>query len=154
KLAAFSHDGGAISLYELPSGRPLRPLPPNALTHEVRIALHPTEPLVAVGSYLSPGAHVPDLRAREVVPSVGEISHCHHVAWHPAGHTLAVSDDGGIRLYDRATFRRRLTFGAAVGGERLCFNHAGDRLAVHDWAGTLRLYDVAMGQLVFQLPYA
>src|SRR5262249_53690407 len=94
---------------------------------------------------------VRDLRTREVVQSLGEISHSHHVAWHPAGHTLAVSDDGGIHLYDRATFRRRLTFGPAVGGEQLCFNHAGDRLVVCDWAETLRLYDVATGQLVFQL---
>jgi WD40 repeat protein/Tfp pilus assembly protein PilF len=153
KQLAFSHVGGAISLYDLATGRLVNRLPPDALTREVVIALHPTEPLVAVASYFSKVLQIRDLRTAAVVKSLELEANGHYVAWHPAGHTLAATDGLHIWTFDRATYQRRLRFGPTGGGAVPYFNRAGDRLAVIDWAGAIRLFETATGQLLFQVPY-
>src|SRR5207237_761508 len=150
----FSHAGGAISLYDLHTGRLVKRLAPDALTREVVIALHPTEPLVAVASYFTKVVQVRDLRTEKVIKSLDMQASGFHVAWHPEGHTLAVSDGENIRLFDRTTFQHQRSFGSAgTGGARLFFNHSGDQLAVTGWDGFVRLYDIATGHLSFQVPY-
>src|SRR5579871_2330435 len=149
---AFSHVGGAITLYDLHTGRLVKRLAPDALTREVVIALHPTEPLVAVASYFTKVVQVRHLQTEEVVKSLDMQADGTHVAWHPQGHTLAVSDGGNIHLFDGTTFQQLCTFGPAGEGARLFFNHAGTQLAVYGWDAMLRLYDSATGQLLFQVP--
>lgn len=145
----FVQENGAIVLHDLVSDAQFR-LPPDELSREVAIALHPTEPFVAVGSYLARVVKVRNYRTGALVQTLnlGDAT-AFHVAWHPDGHTLAVSSSDAIRLFDRDTFMCRLTFAAAGGGgERLYFNHSGDRLASYGWNSAVHLYDAASGKLL------
>jgi len=152
---AVAHENGSIVLHDLNSGKKTS-LPPDELSHDVAIALHPSEPLVAVAAYTAKVVKIRDFRTGEVIKSLDlPSSSGFHVAWHPKGHSLAVSGGGVIRLFDRETFACRLTFAGNVGGgERLYFNHAGDRLATYGWNHAIQLYDVATGHVVFRVPNA
>jgi serine/threonine protein kinase/WD40 repeat protein len=147
---AMAYNDGTIGLFELPSGRPVgRPLAPDTLTREVGIALHPTEPLVAVCSYFGRVVQLRDVRTGEVVASLPQSGGATHATWHPDGQTLAVghADPPLILLYDRTTLQPYRTLEAAAA--HLTFNHAGDRLAARGWAGTMGLFDVGTGQKLF-----
>jgi eukaryotic-like serine/threonine-protein kinase len=147
---ALVHENGAIDLHDLSSGE-RRHLPPDELSHDVAIALHPTEPLIAVAAYSAKVVKIRDFRTGEVIKSLDLPSSGFSVAWHPQGHTLAVGGGDVIRLFDRATFACRMTFaGNTGGGERLYFNHAGDRLATYGWNGAVHLYDAITGHLLFR----
>jgi serine/threonine protein kinase/WD40 repeat protein len=147
---ALVYNDGAISLFELPSGQQLGPtLPPDTLTREVEIALHPTEPLVAVCSYFNRVVQIRDVRTGEVVASLPQSTGTTHTAWHPDGQTLAVAaaDGGLVRLYDRITLQPYRTLEVAGSdGLRIAFNHAGDRLAVAGWSAAMELYDIGTGR--------
>jgi serine/threonine protein kinase/WD40 repeat protein len=144
---------GSIRFFEVPGGRPVGPaLAPTALTREVKTALHPTEPLVAVSSYFGRVVEIRDLRTGRVVASLPQAAGVTHAAWHPDGRTLAVGhpDPPLIRLYDRTTWRPFRTLDG--GGANFTFNHAGDRLAGRDWTGACGLFDVGTGQRLFLTP--
>jgi serine/threonine protein kinase/WD40 repeat protein len=144
---------GTIRLFELPGGRPVgSSLAPDTLTREVKIALHPTEPLVAVSSYFGRVVQIRDVRTGKVVASLPQTAGVTHTAWRPDGQTLAVGypDPPLIRLYDRNTLQPYRTLEG--GGVDFTFNHAGDRLAGRDWTGALDLFDVDTGHRLFAVP--
>jgi WD40 repeat protein/Tfp pilus assembly protein PilF len=152
---AFCHRNGCVTVWDLPAGSKVADLPADTLVRDPVIAFHPTEPLVAVASYFSRTVQVRDLRTRALVKSLELPASGNHVAWHPAGHTLAATEgDGGtVHLFDRATFQCQRTFGAhGWGGLRLWYNAAGDRLAVYSWSGEVGLFEANTGQPLFQLP--
>jgi serine/threonine protein kinase/WD40 repeat protein/tetratricopeptide (TPR) repeat protein len=151
----FVHDNGAIVIHDLITGARIN-LPPDELSRDVAIALHPNEPLIAVASYVARVVKIRDFHSGELVKSLNiPGATAFHVAWHPAGHTLAISSSDAIRFIDRHTFACRLTFPASGGGgERLYFNHAGDRLATYGWNSAVHLYDVATGRVLFVVPNA
>jgi len=145
----LSYTDGTICLFELPGGRPVgSPLAPNTLTL-AKIALHPTEPLVAVSSYDARVVQIRDVRTGKVVASLPQTTGVTHTAWRPDCKTLAVGypDPPLIRLYDRTTLRPFRTLEG--GGVYFTFNHAGDRLAGHDWTSASDLFDVDTGQRLF-----
>jgi serine/threonine protein kinase/WD40 repeat protein len=153
---ALTSANGAIGLFELPTGRPLNRLAPDVFTREVNIALHPTEPVVAVSSYLARVVHLRDLDTGRALAALPQDSLPTSLAWSHDGGTLAVGSDtvvglegGRTRLYDRSSLRvvRTLEGGPAVTG--LSFNRAGDRLATVGWGGVANLYDLGTGQMLF-----
>jgi serine/threonine protein kinase/WD40 repeat protein len=156
QLVALAYNDGAIGMFELPSGRQksrLLPAPP--VIHQVMIALHPTEPLVAVTSYSAPVAQVRDVQTGEVLASLPQPARALSVAWHPDGRTLAIGyESHHIRLYDRTTWQayRTLETGAVV--TAIEFDPPGDRLAMlGSWAGIVEMFDVGTGQkLMASLP--
>jgi serine/threonine protein kinase/WD40 repeat protein len=158
---AISSLNGSIAVYETSTGACQYQLPP----HEVRlplIALHPSEPFIAVTSYHTHGCiQVRDLRTGDVsvsqrLPWRGS-GGC---AWTRDGHSLAVSDgnSGLIHLYsfDLAPPALRLTRtmggGSGNGGTSVHFNAAGDRLVTCGWEGVVRLFDVHTGRQLFSTP--
>jgi WD40 repeat protein len=150
RQVGLTSSDGAIRLFELPSGRPVGPtLAPDTLTRDLNIALHPTEPLVAVSSYFGRIVQIRDVRTGQVVASLPQTAGVSHIAWHPDGRTLAVGypDPPLIRLYDRTTLQPYRTLEG--GGVYFTFNQAGDRLAGHDWASALDLFEVDTGQKLF-----
>src|SRR5262249_15039694 len=126
----------------------------DTLHREVGIALHPTEPLVAVCSYFGHVVQIRDVWTGKVQASLPQSGGATDVAWHPDGHTLAVghADPPLILLYDRTTLKPLLRMEAPAA--RLTFNHAGDRLAAHSWQGVLGLFDVGTGEKLFETPGA
>jgi eukaryotic-like serine/threonine-protein kinase len=145
---AVAYNDGTIGLFELPSGRQLSRLEHGIPTREITIAMHPSEPLVAVSSYFALVVELRDLGTGEVIASLPQSTKPHYVAWDPEGRTLAVGlDPGLIRLYDRSTRQpiRTLTGDATA----VAFNHAGDRLAARGWSEAAALFDVGTGQKLF-----
>jgi WD40 repeat protein len=148
---AVAHTDGTISVYDLATGQRLYHLAPELIREEMIVALHPTEPVVAVCSYFSDVVQVRDLCTGAVLARLPHPYGAGWVAWHPAGHILATTagDDGSIHLYDRATFKSIRTLECKNHGTRIVFNHAGDRLVSCGWGGCLQLWDAATGQLLF-----
>jgi serine/threonine protein kinase/WD40 repeat protein/Tfp pilus assembly protein PilF len=124
------------------------------LTREVVIALHPTEPLLAVCSYFSLVVQVRDVRTGKVVASLPQSTRVSTVAWHPDGRTLAVgyAESHQIRLYDRTTWQAYRTLETEQAVSWIDFDHAGDRLAITGWVGFLELFDVGTGQKLMGTP--
>jgi WD40 repeat protein len=158
---ALGYGDGSISLFELSDGELLHHLPPHTLTSEVNIALHPTEPLVAVSSYLWRVVQLRDLVSGKVITELPQDSLPTSLAWSRDGRTLAVGLDlaigvgsGQTRLYDRASHRmvRSLEGGPAVTG--ISFNPVGDRLATVGWGGEANLFDLGTGQKLFTTTHA
>jgi serine/threonine protein kinase/WD40 repeat protein len=150
---AVAYNDGAIGLFELPSGRQLGRLAPDIPTREVRIALHPKEPMIAVCSYFGSVVQLRDVRTGKVVASLPQSDRPNSVAWSPDGRTLAVGygESTLIRLYDRTTLQAYRTLdGTQWGIYSLDFNHAGDRLAALGWFGFVELFDVGTGQKLFE----
>jgi eukaryotic-like serine/threonine-protein kinase len=148
---ALAYTDGAIGLFELPSGRRLSHLAPDTLTREVTVALHPTEPMVAVCSYFGSVVQLRNVQTGKVLDSLPQGTSPVRVAWHPGGQILAVgmAEAAVIRLYDRATLRLIRTFERSQAASILAFNHAGDRLAAYGWGKYVELFDVGTGQKLF-----
>lgn len=152
RQVGIAYADGTIRLFELPSGRPLgQPLPPVTLTREVQIAIHPTEPVVAVCSYFGSVVQLRDVNSAKVLASLPQDSRPGSVAWHPDGRTLAVGlvEAHQIRLYDRATLQVFRTLEVDQNASFLSFNQAGDRLASSGWREFVELLDVGTGQKLF-----
>ncbi|MCI0642313.1 MAG: protein kinase [Gemmataceae bacterium] len=147
---ALTYKDGSIGLFELPSGQSLHRLPPDTITRELTVALHPTEPVVAVCSYFGTVVLLRDLRTGNVLNSLPQDRRPSSIAWHPDGRILAVgmAEAKVIRLYDR-TCQLIRTLESWQQIDRLAFNHAGDRLAANGWSSILELFDVNTGQKLF-----
>ncbi len=166
-FAAFDKDGrrlvaghgdGSVSVRELDPKQPatlLRRFPSGTFKRNVAAALHPTEPWVAVTSYFGPNVvEIRDYRSGTVLHTLELPQNGGDVAWHPHGHTLAVSSGDGtdIWLYESATWKRTRTLHSVGAGNVLTFNSPGDRLASVAWGGQVSLFDVGTGKLLFQTP--
>jgi hypothetical protein len=145
---------GAIRVHELPTGHELHRLEPSEKNRRhIGVALHPTDPVVAVYSYVHHRLQLRDLVTGKVQAEVDHAPGFVHAAWSPDGRTLAVGggNDERIFLYDRHLnlVRSLVTRGSGV---YVAFNHAGDRLVSTGWGGNVQLWDVVVGRLLFTLP--
>jgi serine/threonine protein kinase/WD40 repeat protein len=157
----FSPDGrqcaralpdGSLFLYDLPSGREVRPLGarPGAIG---ALAFHPEGRQLAIGHAV--GVEIRDLETGNVVAELAQRVQPHGgdcLAWHPDGKSLAVvGNDRTIHIWDVAARKEiaRLE-GHKNAGIGCAFSHAGDLLASGGWDGTLRLWDPRTGQQLFQ----
>jgi WD40 repeat protein len=153
RWVALGHRSGAVSVYDLASDRPLHRLEPDEkLRRKCSVALHPTEPLIAVVSYFDDGAQVRDLCTDKVLARMERPLGFVSAAWSPDGRTLALGggNDPRIDLYEHLQPARVLA--ALGGGVRMAFNHAGDRLISVGWAGDVQLWDLGAGHLLYTRP--
>ncbi len=151
--AAFAQTDGAIKVHDL-TGKLLHALPAHTLNREVVIALHPTEPLIAVGSYFNPILQLRDVRTGQVTASIPVPSGVNGLAWRRDGQKLAVTltDVLQIRLYDRANWQLYQTLFSRQNPTTVTFNQAGDRLAVYGWSYQTDLFDAETGDLLCSSP--
>ncbi len=154
RVAVVSHMDGAVSVIDLPDGRVTQALPPSAERGPVGVALHPSEPWVAMARAEPRFAEVWDTRSGTVVarfPDVTPIG----AAWHPAGSLLVFSavSPAELRVYATKSFHPVATVDAApwsVPGEfpHLRFNPSGDRLVACAWTGDAHLIDARTGRVI------
>jgi len=152
---ALGQQDGTISVFELATGRQLYRLNPSKIGRQGGVALHPTEPMIAVFSYFDGCVQLRDLRTGEVQAVVDNEKGFVHAAWSPDGQTLALGagDSDGIFFYEtKLKLVRVLT--SRNSGVRVAFNHSGDRLVSTGWGGSVQLWDVVTGQLLFTVPGA
>src|SRR5262249_56141383 len=99
---ALGRRDGAIRVYELATGRQLCRLKPGHIRERIGVALHPTEPVIAVFSYLDHRVQLRDLHTGEVKAQATHAKGIIDGAWSPDGRTLALGggDDPRIFLYD------------------------------------------------------
>jgi serine/threonine protein kinase/WD40 repeat protein len=147
---ALAYSDGTIGLFELPSGRPFPRLPAATLTRELGIALHPTEPVVAVCSYFGSVVQLRNLETGKVTATWPQDGRAMSLAWHPDGRTLAVGmETGRIRLYDRATLQVVQTLESDQAVTFVEFNQSGDRLVATGWGQAAEVFDVGTAQKLF-----
>jgi serine/threonine protein kinase/WD40 repeat protein len=144
---ALAFNDGSINLYELPSGRQLSHLAPETMTRGINIALHPTEPLVAVSSYVADVLQLRDAKTGKIVAACDHQDGALTSAWLPGGRALAVAyGNCQIRLYDRATLRAYRTLETEVAATSIEFNHSGDQMALRGWSNAVGLFNCRTGQ--------
>ena len=150
---ALAYSDGTIRFFDLPTARQTSRLAPDTLTKGITIALHPTEPLVAVSSYFAPGLQVRDVRTGKVLASLPQTVRPLVTAWHPNGRTLAVSyENHQIRLVDRNSWRVYRTLEIPCTANSINFDQMGNRMAVYGWGNVVALIDVGTGELLMQPP--
>jgi len=139
---------GSLERYALPDGKRLGALPAGPFTREVNIALHPTEPLVAMASYFTPVLEVRHLESGEVVAALRDYKRVTSVAWSPDGKQLAAArgEAHGIILYDRTTWQTVRTLETQQTVSMLSFNDDGSQLATNGWQGMLEVFDTSRGE--------
>lgn len=144
---ALGYTDGTIRLFELPAGRQISRLAPDTLTYGINIALHPTEPLVAVCSYFGTVVQLRDVRTGKVLATSPQSDRATNLAWHPNGRTLAIAcETGQIRLLDRAKWEVYRTLEVELTAASINFDPAGDRLALHGWGNIVALFDFQTGE--------
>jgi serine/threonine protein kinase/WD40 repeat protein len=154
RLLAVTLADGSLCVYETGTGACRYRLAANDPAELSIPCLHPTEPIVAL-SCASGVVRLRDLETGEVFasfrpPSLGMSD------WAPDGRTLAVSegDSGLVHLYAfdptaRTVRPTRVLRAPGIGGTRISFNPAGDRLVSRGWNNIVHLFDVRTGRLLF-----
>ncbi len=144
---AFGYADGAIRVFELPTARQIGRLAPDTLIYAINIALHPTEPVVAISSYFGSVVQLRDLRTGKVLATSPQSDRPTNLAWHPNGRTLAVAfDTSQIRLLDRTTWETYRTLEPGLTASSINFDHAGDRLALQGWGNIVGLFNFHTGE--------
>jgi tetratricopeptide (TPR) repeat protein/WD40 repeat protein len=149
------HGDASLSVYDVATGRCLSRLAPAGGFPEPMARLHPTEPLVAVCSYLKALIQVRDWRTGAVVASATSSWRGNSaVAWSLDGRTLTAPDGDSGKLqqyaFDPAAPALRPTrlLEGSVSGD-ITYNPAGDRFVRRGWSGIVELFDAVSGQLLF-----
>ena len=151
---ALAQWDGAVSVYELDQlASPWRVRTSAPFKHEVRIALHPNEPWVAVTCYSGPNVvEIRDYRSGSLVHKLELPANGNYPVWQPNGEVLAVAagDGGDIWFYESRTWTIVRTLHTAESGNRPTFSPKGDRLATLCWGGSVYLFDTGTGHVLAQ----
>ncbi|HWB08585.1 MAG TPA: serine/threonine-protein kinase [Pirellulales bacterium] len=150
---AIAYRDGRINVRDLATDELLYQLEPDEPKTELGLALHPTEPILAVASYFNQRLQIRSLLTGEVRAEVRDDGGFVGVDWSPNGEVLAAGGGNtqNIYFYDRQLNPLNVR-PTTSGGLRVCFNHSGDRLVSVGWSGNVQLWDVAAGRLLFTLP--
>ena len=134
-------------VYEVPSGSECGPpLPVNA---NVRLALHPTLPQLAVSDSTA-------IRIVEVYSGL-EVTRWHRpdtsrLKWSPDGRQLLAASDTDFQIRRWDVIRRSplTTLAGHAKPVDFVFNHRGDVIVSHDLSGDVRLWDAWSGRMSYQ----
>jgi serine/threonine protein kinase/WD40 repeat protein len=150
---ALGQRTGDVSVFDLETGQPLYRLKSTKIRRQGGVALHPTEPVIAVYSYFDKCVQLRDLRTGDVQAEDDGAQGFVHGEWSPDGRTLALGggNEERIFLYDRELNLLRALV-TKTAGVHVAFNHAGDRLVSVGWGGNVQLWDLVTGRRLFTLP--
>jgi serine/threonine protein kinase/WD40 repeat protein/tetratricopeptide (TPR) repeat protein len=152
ELALVRKDG-VIAIYELPSGRPLKPL---TAPKEADLVVAYS----ADGSKLAYKAHpghvvkVIDRDTGREVAQLANPSGVHHIVWNPRRPNIVATacDRGPICLWNVESKQSLTLKGEQYGGMTLAFHPSGELLASRGWQDVLRLWDTRGGVLLLSQP--
>jgi serine/threonine protein kinase/Tfp pilus assembly protein PilF len=157
RLLVLGRADGGIQAHATDTGECLHRLAPGAVTKSIGLAVHPTEPVVAVFSYFSNVLQLRDLRTGAVVASL--TLPCRGAGagdWSPDGTTLAMPEGDNRQIhfctFDPFTSGLRLTRtveGPGQGGPWLTYGPAGDRFVTRGANWNVHLFDAVNGSLLF-----
>jgi tetratricopeptide (TPR) repeat protein/WD40 repeat protein len=159
-VLAMTDAHGTIALWDLETGAEIKRLPSVGGERRPAVALHPTEPLVASCSYVTPRVVLRDYRTGRALQAIrppwsrGSTS----LVWHPDGKRLfvAAGDSTDVQEYFFDPSTRQLRPGRPLrtpwsnGGNTIVINPAGDRLVNCGWTENPGLLDLETGQALFQ----
>lgn len=170
----FSYDGSLLAIsnpidiriVDTQSGQIRAKLPSSPFTRQARVAIHPTQPLIAICAYLQqPSVQLRNWKTGETLqelrPGEGTDDHDGYtgIDWSPDGRSLFVANghEDAQHLFelDLKTYRLELkqtdrpsTFQAG-GGPTVRFNARGDRMLVGGWGNSLVVLDADVDSSIF-----
>ncbi len=148
----LGHRNGSLSWYDPANGKRKNTSSIKSLENPL-VAVHPSEPLVAVWSITRPGVDIHDLRDGRLaghIPS-GNLPAV-DVAWRPDGKVLAASTPLGIFLHEQSAHFKAGPPLASVGPVVLSFDPTGKLLAALGWKHEVILIRTDTGENLFTLP--
>jgi serine/threonine protein kinase/WD40 repeat protein len=164
RLVALGHSDGSISIRDTATGECVYRLAPGKIIKGYPI-LHPSQPFVAIFSYLHPEFQVVDLRTGAIIaeplPSWprGWPQGNSDGAWSPDGRTLTVpsGDAEKIQQYSfdpsaPALKPTQVLDNPASGCPAIAYNRAGDRFVSRGWGNNVALFDAISGRVLFTTP--
>lgn len=163
RMAAFhgtndvlvAYNDGRILRFALAGGSPLNKLPAGPFRREVNIALHPSEPWLAVSSYFADVIEIRNFETGGLVKSLPGMENITAVAWHPDGRSLAVADHHKwLRMYNTGTWQAGTEQKTRQTVTTLSFNSTGNLLAATGWSSLLELLEADGSPIMFDYPSA
>jgi serine/threonine protein kinase/WD40 repeat protein len=159
---AFSRDGGHLLVaqperlvrFDLVTGREVNRWQLPEHTSGWLLAFHPDNRRVAVCPIEASAVSIFDVETGTLLAEL-PVGPCRNpvVAWHPDGTQLAIGVSRFIQLWDVEARDKRATLeGPVQQVSALDFHPDGTLLASQSWEGTLRLWDVATGRSLLQVP--
>ncbi len=140
------HNDGRITRFDLSDGRPLNEMPAGPFQREVNIALHPSDPWMAVYSYFTDVIEIRNAETGELVKSLPQTDDVTGAAWLPQGRKLAVAEQSRrIYIYDCNTRETGVPFKTRQTVTTMSFNSAGNLMATAGWQGGLDLIETNGG---------
>jgi len=119
------------------------------------VAFSPTGRLLATTAP-STGIRLWELEPPRMVAELAHTNRAIHLSFSPDGrHLASFQTESGVCVWDlksRQTVRRFLDFRSDGHGGPICFSPEGDRLAVGDYSGRIRILDWAGNRLLVDIP--
>jgi WD40 repeat protein len=164
RLVALCQEDGSINVRDTATGERVYRLTAGKIIKGHPI-LHPTEPFVAIFSYVHSEFQVADLRTGAVIAAPlppwppGWPPGNSSGAWSPDGRTLTVPSGDAEKIQQYAfdpsgpTLKpTQLLDNPASGCPRIVYNRAGDRFVSRGWNTKVALFDAISGRLLFTTP--
>jgi serine/threonine protein kinase/WD40 repeat protein len=151
RLFFSSRADGAISVYDLASGREIKRLPGERMFNRLlfnRLYSNPGNTKLAFSSREDPRVEIRDLESGQTLRTVTCPTGVSAVAWSLDGKRLATACmDFNIYVWDAETDRRPVVLEGHAGFlMSLAFNHAGNLLASASYDGVVRLWNPDTGR--------
>jgi serine/threonine protein kinase/WD40 repeat protein len=152
RLFFNSCPNGTISVYDLGSGRELKPLSTGRQFN--RLILNPVNTMLACSSEADSRVEIWDVESSRMIRTLDCPSGVSAMAWSPDGKRLATAClDCRIYLWDVATGQRQAILeGNYSFIQNVVFNHSENLLASSSFEGMIRLWDAESGRQIASHP--
>ena len=148
QFLAAGEPNGAITIYELASGRQLKKLESDVVSQPHTMRYSPDGRMLAISTLDNPRVQIRDAESDVVLVTLPHPTGARGMAWHPDGKLLAAAcADGAIRVWDVGTAKLLQVLPGHRGVvDYVEFSHDGQLLASTGWDDSFRLWDSSAGK--------